>query len=108
MAKKKSGKPKRAPRKTKAPPFAVPRRWSLDRGGKSMSLKLKTTDFLEAIALINQIAPIAEALEHHPDFHLEEWNKLRITTWSHDVGGLTSRDERLAKAINAALDAAGK
>jgi 4a-hydroxytetrahydrobiopterin dehydratase len=108
MAKTKPRKTKRAARKVKAPPFAIPPRWSLDRGGKSMSLKLKTTDFLEAIALINQMAPIAEQLEHHPDFHLEEWNKLRITTWSHDVGGLTSRDERLAKAINGALEAAGK
>jgi 4a-hydroxytetrahydrobiopterin dehydratase len=65
-----------------------------------MSLRVVTKDFLEAVGLINAIAPIAERLEHHPDFHLEQWNKLRITTYSHDVGKLTKRDERLARAIN--------
>jgi 4a-hydroxytetrahydrobiopterin dehydratase len=81
----------------------VPPRWKLDAGGKSMSLQLVTKDFLEAVNLINAIAPIAEETEHHPDFHLESWNKLRITTYSHDVGKLTSRDERLAKKINEVL-----
>ena len=81
----------------------MPPRWKLDAGGKSMSLQLVTKDFLEAVNLINAVAPIAEEVEHHPDFHLERWNKLRITTYSHDVGKLTSRDERLAKRINEVL-----
>ncbi len=72
----------------------------MDAGGKSMSYRVVTEDFLEAVAIINAVAAIAEELEHHPDFHLEEWNKLRITTWSHDAGGLTSRDRRLALRIN--------
>lgn len=70
-----------------------------------MSLCLVTRDFLEAVEIINAIAPVAEAVEHHPDFHLEGWNKLRITTYSHDVGKLTSRDSRLARRINEALAA---
>lgn len=85
-------------------PFAIPDGWTLDRGGKSMSYRVVTEDFLEAIALINAVAPIAEELEHHPDFHLEQWNRLRITTWSHDVGGLTKRDQRLAKRISALME----
>jgi 4a-hydroxytetrahydrobiopterin dehydratase len=89
--------------KRAAPPFRVPPGWTLDRGGKSMSLRLRTSDFMEAVAIVNAVAPVAERLEHHPDIHLEEWNKLRITTWSHDVGGLTKRDERLAKAISEVL-----
>ena len=91
MAGAKRGKPK------------VPRGWTLDKGGKSMSLKVEAKDFLEAVALINKLAPVAEALEHHPDFHLERWNQLRITTYSHDVGHLTGRDLRLARKINAVL-----
>ena len=80
-----------------------PRNWRVDRGGKSMSLRLVTRDFLEAIDIINKIARVAEAVKHHPDFHLEGWNRLRITTYSHDVGHLTARDDRLARRINDAL-----
>lgn len=89
--------------KTAKPSIPIPEGWTLDKGGKSMSLRIETKDFLEAVALINAIAPIAEEVEHHPDLHLEQWNKLRITTYSHDVGKLTRRDERLALRINELL-----
>lgn len=68
-----------------------------------MSLSLKTKDFLDALDLFRAIGDAAEELEHHPDLHLEEWNKVRIVTWSHDVGKLTERDERLARRINEVL-----
>jgi 4a-hydroxytetrahydrobiopterin dehydratase len=86
----------------------LPDGWTLDRGGKSISYRVVAEDFLEAVSLINAVVPIAEELEHHPDFHLEEWNRLRITTWSHDAGGLTRRDERLAKRITALMDERSK
>ncbi|HKZ58826.1 MAG TPA: 4a-hydroxytetrahydrobiopterin dehydratase [Candidatus Thermoplasmatota archaeon] len=95
----------RKTRKGKPAGPSPPPGWSLDRGGKSWSLRLTTRDFLEAVAIINALAPVAEALEHHPDFHLERWNRLRVTTYSHDVGRLTARDLRLARAINQALAA---
>ncbi len=85
----------------------VPTNWHLDAGGKSMSIEIVTKDFLEAVNLINAIAPIAEETEHHPDFHLERWNHLRITTYSHDVGKLTGRDEELARRINKVMEKRG-
>jgi 4a-hydroxytetrahydrobiopterin dehydratase len=97
--KKAAGGTKGAP----GPEFAIPPGWKLDAGGKSMSLAVETKDFLEAVSLINAIAPIAEEVEHHPDFHLERWNQLRVTTYSHDVGKLTKRDLRLALRINEVL-----
>jgi 4a-hydroxytetrahydrobiopterin dehydratase len=100
-------KPVRPRKRAKLPGISIPGGWKLDRGGKSLSLHVETKDFLEAVALINVIAPIAEETEHHPDFHLEQWNKLRITTYSHDVGKLTERDERLAKRISELLKARG-
>ncbi len=92
-------------RKGKAKARAAPAGWRIDRGGKSMSLRLRTENFMEAVAIIDAIAPVAEALEHHPDFHLERWNRLRVTTYSHDVGHLTGRDDRLARRINEVLAA---
>lgn len=73
-----------------------------------MSVSLKTKDFLDALDLFRDIGEAAEELEHHPDLHLEEWNKVRIVTWSHDVGGLTERDERLARRINEVLARRGR
>jgi 4a-hydroxytetrahydrobiopterin dehydratase len=89
--------------KSKGAGIAVPAGWKVDKGGTSMSLRVEAKDFLEAVGLINAIAPIAEEVEHHPDFHLERWNQLRITTYSHDVGKLTKRDEGLALRINEVL-----
>jgi 4a-hydroxytetrahydrobiopterin dehydratase len=83
--------------------IAVPEGWRMHHGGKRLSIDIKTKDFMEAVGIINKLAAVAEELQHHPDFHLEEWNNLRITTWSHDVGKLTDRDERLAARINEAL-----
>ncbi|HEX9709115.1 MAG TPA: 4a-hydroxytetrahydrobiopterin dehydratase [Candidatus Thermoplasmatota archaeon] len=106
MAARRKAVKRRARAKKRRPagaPFQLPEGWTLDRGGKSMSFRVRTADFLEAVAIINAVAPVAEELEHHPDFHLEEWNKLRITTWSHDAGGLTARDLRLARRINEVL-----
>lgn len=97
------GKRGPATRRARRAPFPLPEGWKLDRGGKSVSLRLTTRDFLDAVAHINRIASLAEELEHHPDLHLERWNRLRVTTYSHDAGRLTERDERLARAITELL-----
>ncbi len=56
-------------------------------------------DFVSAIALVNAIAIIAEKLDHHPDILIYGWNKIRITSSTHDRGGLTVLDFELAKQI---------
>ncbi|MCX7929605.1 MAG: 4a-hydroxytetrahydrobiopterin dehydratase [Chlorobi bacterium] len=58
-------------------------------------------NFLAAVGLLNAIALAAEKLDHHPDLLLYGWNKLRITTTTHDQGGLTELDFRLAAEIDA-------
>ena len=37
---------------------------------------------------------------HHPDLHLESWNKVRIVLSTHSVGGLTENDFIMAAKIN--------
>jgi len=100
-AKRKSSAGK--PRAPAGAPFPMPAGWSLDSGGKSISLRLETKDFLEAMRIMNDLAQVAELVQHHPDFHLERWNQLRITTWSHDIGGLSDRDENLARRMSEVL-----
>ncbi len=61
--------------------------------------EISAPTFLAAVGLINAIALAAEKLDHHPDILLYGWNKLRITSTTHDRGGLTELDFRLAGEI---------
>jgi len=56
-------------------------------------------DFLQAIAFVNQVATIAEAANHHPDIDIR-YNQVRLALISHDSGGLTNRDIKLATRID--------
>lgn len=56
-------------------------------------------DFLGAIVFVNKIAAAAEAANHHPDI-LINYNKVTLTLVSHDSGGVTQRDIRMAGIIN--------
>ena len=59
----------------------------------------KFPDFKQALDFVNKVGAIAEAQQHHPDISLT-WGKVEITTYSHDVNGLTNRDVKLATSIN--------
>ncbi len=81
--------------------------WKLEAEGKRIAVEVQTEDFLAAVRLLQEIAPLAEELEHHPDFHLTGYNNVRIVTYSHDVGRLTERDERLAREVQKVLQKNG-
>jgi len=57
-------------------------------------------DFKAAMAFVNRVADLAEAMNHHPDV-LINYNRVTLTLTSHDAGGLTGRDFRLAGRIDA-------
>jgi 4a-hydroxytetrahydrobiopterin dehydratase len=56
--------------------------------------------FEAAMAFVNRVAVLAEAQDHHPDI-LVQYDKVTLTLTSHDTGGLTDRDFRLAAKIDA-------
>ena len=56
-------------------------------------------DFKQAMEFVNRIAPAAEAANHHPDI-LINYNRVTLTLTSHDSGGVTQRDIRMAGKIN--------
>lgn len=58
------------------------------------------SNFASAIGLTNSIAVFAESIDHHPDILLYGWNKVRITLFTHDKGGLTELDFNLANKID--------
>ncbi len=60
-------------------------------------------NFLDAVGLIQRIAPIAEAEDHHPDLHLTGYKRLTIELSTHSIGGLSENDFILAAKINQLL-----
>ena len=74
--------------------------WRVDEKAQRAELRLRVPDFLAALDLFREVGEAAEALEHHPDLHLESYDRVRVVTWSHDVGRLTERDERLAARVD--------
>jgi 4a-hydroxytetrahydrobiopterin dehydratase len=57
-------------------------------------------DFKAAIVFVNRVAELAEAMNHHPDI-LINYSRVTLVLTSHDSGGLTERDFRLAAKIDA-------
>ena len=55
--------------------------------------------FPHAMEFVNKIANAAEAANHHPDI-LINYSKVTLTLISHDSGGVTPRDIRMAGTIN--------
>jgi 4a-hydroxytetrahydrobiopterin dehydratase len=62
--------------------------------------EIQLADFAAAIALVNRVAELAEAANHHPDILLHGWNKVRLTLSTHSQGGLTDADFALAGQID--------
>jgi 4a-hydroxytetrahydrobiopterin dehydratase len=60
-----------------------------------------TGSFATGLAFVNEIGRLAEAADHHPDVELRYGS---VTVWlsSHDIGGLSNRDVKMARQISAA------
>jgi 4a-hydroxytetrahydrobiopterin dehydratase len=56
-------------------------------------------DFVQAFGFITQVALLAERIDHHPEWS-NSYKHVSIMLSSHDAGGLTEQDFRLAAAID--------
>ena len=72
--------------------------WSLDGSGK-LHCQLKFKDFKEAFSFMTRVALMAEQENHHPEW-FNVYNKVEIQLTTHDAGGITEKDVKLAKFIN--------
>ena len=61
---------------------------------------LKCQDFEEAVALFNEIAVIAESMNHHPDLRIYSYKFLSIKIYTHDKNSITLKDYELAEEID--------
>lgn len=56
-------------------------------------------DFKQAMVFVNRIAEAAEEAGHHPDIAIS-YNNVTMSLVSHDSGGITERDVKMAARIN--------
>ena len=75
--------------------------WSFDEDANAIAKEFTTHSFSSAAEFIGKIAPIANEQDHHPDILLHDYKKVRIILSTHDAGGVTSNDFKLAIAIDA-------
>jgi 4a-hydroxytetrahydrobiopterin dehydratase len=62
--------------------------------------RYKFSDFAAAMVFVNRVAEKAEAAQHHPDIDIR-YNQVRLALVSHDQGGVTERDIKMAGTIDA-------
>ena len=80
---------------------ALPK-WWLARDGDAIERKFEFDDFSEAFGFMARVALIAEKRDHHPEW-FNVYNKVEITLTTHDAGGLSLRDVKMARKIDALL-----
>lgn len=78
--------------------------WANLLGG--LQTRIATGDFATGLALVDSIGAAAEAMNHHPDLDLR-YGHVDVRLRSHDVGGVTERDIRLARTIGELAAQAG-
>ncbi len=67
--------------------------------GKNISRTFAFEDFAQSMRFVNLVAKRAELMNHHPDI-LIRYSMVRLSLTTHDEGGLTIKDFKLAKKIN--------
>ena len=76
--------------------------WALARNGAAIGRRFTFADFSAAWAFMSRVALLAETHDHHPEWS-NVYNRVDIALTTHDAGGLSARDARLAAAIDALL-----
>ena len=73
--------------------------WVLDAQRDAMTRSFAFRDFSSAWAFMSRVALLAEKQDHHPEWQ-NVYNRVTITLMTHDAGGLSERDVRMARAID--------
>jgi 4a-hydroxytetrahydrobiopterin dehydratase len=73
------------------------------RDGDHLVREFAFPDFSAAFAFMTRVALLAETQDHHPEWS-NVYGKVEIRLSTHDAGGLTEYDFRLAASISALLD----
>ena len=73
--------------------------WSEVKGRDAITKKFVFADFNEAFGFMARAALVAEKMDHHPEW-FNVYKNVEVTLSTHDAGGLTERDVKLAQAMD--------
>ena len=71
--------------------------WRIDN--KTIKKEFKFDNFIEAFGFMSKVALLSEKMDHHPDWQ-NTYNKVKINLTTHDKGGITTNDIKLAESID--------
>ena len=66
---------------------------------KAIKKDFKFNNFIEAFGFMSKVALLSEKMDHHPNWQ-NTYNKVTIELTTHDMGGITTNDIKLAEAID--------
>ena len=72
------------------------------RTGAVISREVELASFPQAIEVVDRVAELAEAADHHPDIDIR-WRTLTFRLSTHSAGGLTAKDFSLAAQIDSVI-----
>jgi 4a-hydroxytetrahydrobiopterin dehydratase len=72
--------------------------WDWDEGRDALSRTFEFPDFNTAFGWMTRVAMLAEKLDHHPEWS-NVYRTVTVTLTTHDAGGLTELDLKLARAM---------
>ena len=72
--------------------------WTTVAGRDAITRKFEFANFNEAFGFMTRAALLADKMDHHPEW-FNVYNKVEVTLSTHDAGGLTARDVKLATAM---------
>lgn len=93
-------RPKRLSPEARAEALATLTGWRLAEGREALTKRFVFRDFSEAFGWMTRVALLAETMDHHPEW-TNVYRTVEVTLATHDAGGLTELDVRLARAIDA-------
>lgn len=73
--------------------------WTLRDDSSAIEREFRFKNFSQAWAFMSRVALLAEKHDHHPEWS-NVYNRVAITLTTHDAGGLSERDAKMARAID--------
>ena len=73
--------------------------WSEAAGRDAITKKFTFKDFNQAFGFMTRAALVAEKMDHHPEW-FNVYRTVEVTLATHDAGGLTELDVKLAEAMD--------
>jgi len=78
--------------------------WEANANSTKIERPFSFPDFVTAMRFVNAVAEVSEAEQHHPDIFVHQYNRVRITLWTHAIAGLSENDFILAAKIDACAE----